>query len=99
CVRFIRFNRAYNGERIDPYVTLYLDRRSGDMIGFKIKCIKTLVRELRNRGHPKGKPITFGDILDVVGEVAEATELARAQRERARGSNLADVELPDEATA
>jgi hypothetical protein len=97
CVRFIARDRAYNGEWIDPYVTLYFDRRTGEPVGFKIKCVRTLIAELRKRG--KSGRVTFADILNVVDEVAEATEQAKKQRNRARESELADVEIPREALA
>jgi hypothetical protein len=95
CVTYFHENVAYNGVWIDPFVTLFYERVSGRLVGFKVKCVKAIVDAItKERGTPPAI-VTFGDVVLHAGKLSRDAAKEK-DRQRAATSNLASVEMPED---
>jgi hypothetical protein len=69
CVTYFHEDVSTNSDQIDPFITLYYEPVSSRLVGFKVKCIRTLVRKLVERGAAPDA-IRFGDVLKVAEEMS-----------------------------
>lgn len=49
CFEFIAMNETFRAERFDPLVTVYVGRKSNEVIGYLIKGISKYVSEVLDR--------------------------------------------------
>jgi hypothetical protein len=93
CVSYFHENVAYNGVWLDPFVTLFYERKSGRLVGFKVKCVKAIVASIAQDRGGLPSQITFGDVVIHAGKMSQ--DVARAKdRQHAAESDLAKVVLP-----
>ncbi|MGL6225730.1 MAG: hypothetical protein ACRC10_03780 [Thermoguttaceae bacterium] len=49
CLEFFVSPNDYYGERVDDYLTLYLDMETGEVVGFVVKKIRQILKRLSKR--------------------------------------------------
>ena len=94
CVTYFNANVPTNSDQLDPFITLFYEPATSKLVGFKVKCIRMIVRRLVENGKKPGK-ITFEDVLDLAEELSEDHRKRKMHREAAKESELAKVVLPD----
>lgn len=92
CVTYFHEDVSTNSSQLDPFITLYYEPSSCRLVGYKVKCVRTLVQKLIEKGLTPDS-IRFRDVLELAGEMSE-NHRKKADRDQARGSELADVLLP-----
>ncbi len=94
CVTYFDQDVSTNSDQLDPFITLFYEPASSRLVGFKIKCVRMIVKRLLNAGKKRGK-ITFGDVLNVAEELSKEHEKKAMHRQQAKESDLAAIVLPD----
>ncbi|MCB9932275.1 MAG: hypothetical protein H6841_02515 [Planctomycetes bacterium] len=94
CVTYFHIDVPTHSDQIDPFVTLYYEQASGTLAGYKVKCVRMLVRKLVEEQHMSPDAIRFGDVLDLAAKMSE-DHRKKAERRQAKESELADTLLPN----
>ena len=103
CVIYHHKNVAMKGAWLDRFVTLFRDRQTGQIVGFKVKCVREVVDSLlsRKRGR-KPRRVRFADVIDEAARLSAEdrdNENLQRTREESRKSDVAAVEIPRDAYA
>jgi hypothetical protein len=93
CVTYFHEDVPTNSDQIDPFITLYYEPVSSRLVGYKVKCVRMLVRKLVEERDKSPDAIRFGDVLSIAGEMSE-NHRKKMERQKAQESELADILLP-----
>ncbi len=100
CVTYFHEDAAVNGDWIDPFVTIYWEIQSGRPVGFKVKCVRTIVAAIAIRDATVAtRAVTFEEVVDAAAKLSKDAQSKAREREQVRNSELAGVEIPREAYA
>ncbi|MCQ3950248.1 MAG: hypothetical protein DPW14_10575 [Planctomycetes bacterium] len=94
CVTYFHEDVSTNSDQLDPFITLFYNPVTSDLIGFKVKCVRMIVERLLKSGK-KADGITFYDVLTVAELLSKDHQDKKMHREAAKESELAKVVLPD----